>query len=85
MPLPALPNYPSPAVKAFGDRVGNALFDAQVRHAMAGLGGCKVFLAADFDADLLPYIEAYLEGNLDSTAIVYAAMRTKSIELGESQ
>lgn len=74
-----LPNYPSPAVKEFGERVSMALYDADIRKAMDGLGGCKPYDPADFDADLQPYVGAYLQGNKDSIAIIYAAMRTKEL------
>lgn len=47
---------------------------------MEGLGGCKAFDMSDFDEDVRPYVEAYLEGNSDSVAITYAAMRTKELE-----
>ena len=75
-----LPNYPSPEVKSFGEKVLSAMFDASIRASMAGLGGCKALDMNDFDEDIRPYIEAYLEGNLDSVAVTYAAMRTKELE-----
>lgn len=77
----SLPNYPSPEVKAFGEKVMNAIFDADVRRALHGLGGCKAYDPDDFDKDVLPYIEEYFKGNLDSVAICYAAMRSKELEL----
>jgi hypothetical protein len=76
-----VPNYPSPEVKAFGERVNVAMYAASVRKSAAGLGGCKAYDPADFDEDVLPYINAYLEGNLDSVAITYAAMRTKELDI----
>lgn len=76
-----LPNYPSPKVKKFGERVASALMDASIRRSMHGLGGCKLYDPSDFEPDMLPYIEAFLEGNHDSAAIMYAAMRTKELEL----
>ena len=74
-------NYPSPEVKAFGEKVNEAMYDASIRYSMAGLGGCKRFDIDDYDKDVQPYIHAYMEGNLDSVAITYAAMRTKEKEL----
>lgn len=74
-------NYPSPEVKAFGEQVMSALFDANIRKCMAGLGGCPDFKWEDFDASLHPFIKAYLEDGCDSVAICYAAMRTKEKEL----
>ena len=74
-------NYPRPEVKAFGERVNAAMYDASIRHSMGGLGGCRDFRIEDFDEDVRPYILAYLEGDLDSVAITYAAMRTKELEL----
>jgi hypothetical protein len=69
--------YPSKEVAEFGQAVASALFDADVRKAMDGLGGCKEFNYDDFDKELHPFIEAYLLGNNDSVAIMYAAMRWK--------
>lgn len=77
----SLPNYPSSEVKAFGELVNSAMFDASIRASMAGLGGCKELDLADFDPSVVPYVKAYLEGSLDSVAITYAAMRTKELEL----
>lgn len=76
-----IPNYPRPEVKAFGERVNAAMYDASIRHSLGGLGGCQDFRIEDFDEDVRPYILAYLEGDLDSVAITYAAMRTKELEL----
>lgn len=73
-------NYPSPEVKAFGERVNAAMYDASIRHTLGGLGGCKEYNLDDFDPDVRPYIQAYLEGDLDSVAITYAAMRAKELE-----
>ena len=75
-----LPNYPSPEVKKFGERVNEAMYDAEIRRSMGGLGGCKHYDPEDFEPDLIPYIDAYFEGNLDSVALTYAAMRTKELE-----
>lgn len=78
-----LPNYPSPEVKEFGEKLNLALFDASVRHALGGdnLGGCKPYDLNDFNPEFRPYIKEYVEGgNNDSVAIVYAAMRTKELE-----
>jgi len=76
-----LPNYPSEVVLQFGVRVSDALFDADIRKTMEGLGGCKPHRLEDFDEDLRPYIEAYIVGNnTHSIALTYAAMRTKEIE-----
>ena len=75
-----LPNYPSPEVKEFGERVASVLMAANIRKSMSGLGGCKPYDPADFEPDMLPYIEAYFEGDHDSVAIMYAAMRTKELE-----
>lgn len=75
-----IPNYPSDEVKAFGEKVNAAMYDASVRVGMGGLGGCPEFNINEFDEDVRPYIMAYLEGNLDSVAITYAAMRTKELE-----
>lgn len=74
-------NYPGPEVKAFGEKVASALMDASIRKSMHGLGGCKPYNPEDFDADVLPYIDAYFEGDFDSVALMYAAMRTKELEL----
>jgi hypothetical protein len=71
-----LPNYPGPAVRAFGEKVNSALYDASIQTSMGGLGGCKMFNLSEFDKDVRPYIEEYLKGNLDSVAITYAAMRS---------
>ena len=76
-----IPNYPAPEVKAFGEKVSAAMYDASIRSSMGGLGGCRTFDLSDFDADVRPYIEAYLQGDLDSVAIIYAAMRTKELEV----
>ena len=75
-----LPNYPSPEVKEFGERVANALYNADIRKAMNGIGGCNTYDLIDFDEDTHLYIEAYLRGNRDSVAIMYAAMRDKELE-----
>ena len=76
-----VPNYPSEEIQLFGVRVSNALFDADIRKTMNGLGGCKPYKLEDFDKDLHPYIKAYLDGNTQSIAITYAAMRTKEKEI----
>lgn len=81
MKVRTIPNYPRPEVKAFGERVSEAMYDASICHSMGGLGGCRDFQIEDFDEDVRPYILAYLEGDLDSVAITYAAMRTKELEL----
>ena len=57
------------------------MYDADIRRAANGLGGCKPYDPADFDPEVLPYIEAYFEGNHDCVAITYAAMRAKELEL----
>lgn len=75
-----VPNYPSAEVKAFGEKVHAALYDASVRLTCGGFVGCPEFDLNDFDHDVRPYILAYLEGNTDSVAITYAAMRTKELE-----
>lgn len=72
-------NYPRPDVKAFGERVMSAMYDADIQRAMGGLGGCKPFDMTNFDPDVRPYIEEYFKGGLDSLAITYAAMRTKEL------
>lgn len=77
----AVPNYPSQEVKEFGERISGAMFDASIRYSMAGLGGCKEFQIEDLDEDIRIYIMACLEGNLDSVAITYAAMRTKEKQI----
>lgn len=77
-----LPNYPSSDVEAFGEKVNAAMYDASIRASLGGLGGCETLDLNDFDEDVRPYIQAYLEGNLDSVAVTYAAMRTR--ELGEA-
>ena len=76
-----IPNYPCQEVKEFGERISEAMFEASIRQSMARLGGCKEFRIEDFDENMRPYILAYLEGNFNSTAIIYAAMRTKELEL----
>ena len=73
------PNYPSPKVKAFGERLMSELMNARIRTALGGFGGCKDFDLSDFDIELRPYIQAYLEEGVNSLAITYAAMRTKEI------
>ncbi len=75
-----LTNYPSKEVKEFGELVASALMNANIQSSMHGLGGCKQFDLSDFESDLHPYIQEYLRGNLDSVAIMYAAMRTKELE-----
>jgi hypothetical protein len=72
-------NYPSQEVKDFGEKVSKALYDASIRHSMGGLGGCREFDLDNVDEDVRPYIQAYLEGDLDSVAITYAAMRAKEL------
>jgi len=79
----AISNYPSLTVKEFGEKVNMAMYEANIQQSLGGLGGCCVFDINNFDSDVRPYIEEYLQGNLDSVAITYAAMRTK--ELQESQ
>ena len=74
--------YPSDGVKEFGERLASALMDADIRRSMQQLGGCKAFDIADFEPEMRPYITAYLEGNHDSVAILYAAMRAKEVEKG---
>lgn len=75
-----VPNYPSDEVKTFGEKVNMAMYDASIQQAVGGIGGCPKFNINDFDEDVQPYILAYLEGNNDSVAITYAAMRTKELE-----
>jgi hypothetical protein len=75
-----MPNYPSEKVKAFGEKVNEAMCDASIRVGLGGLGGCREFAIEDFDEDVRPYVLAYLKGNNDSVAITYAAMRTKELE-----
>lgn len=75
-----LPNYPTPEVKAFGEKVMDAIFDASIQNSMGGLGGCPTYNPENFDADVLPYVEEYLKGNNDALAITYAAMITKALE-----
>ena len=72
--------YPTKEVKEFGERLASALMDADIRRSMQQLGGCKAFDIADFEPEMRPYITAYLEGNHDSVAILYAAMRAKEVE-----
>lgn len=68
--------YPSPEVKAFGERLMSAMFDASVRKAGAGLGGCLEYRLEDFDEDLRPHIKRYIDNECnDSVAVCYAAMR----------
>lgn len=76
-----LTNCPSEEVKRFGERVASALIDAHCQAHMNGLGGCKQYELANFEPELHPYINAYLEGGNDSTAVIYAAMRTKELEV----
>lgn len=76
-----LPNYPCDRVKAFGELISSALFDASVRKDFAGLGGCPPYHKEDFPEETWPYIEAYLQSKNDSVAVMYAAMRTKEQEL----
>lgn len=72
-------NYPSKEVKEFGEKVMSALFDSDIQRALGGLGGCKPYSPSNFDPEVLPYVEEYAKGNLDSLAIAYAAMRTKEL------
>jgi hypothetical protein len=74
-------NYPSEAVKKFGELVNECMFDASIQSSMGGLGGCKKFDISNFPEEVRPYILKYLEGDLDSVAVTYAAMRTKELEL----
>ena len=77
-----LPNYPSPEVKEFGERVSEAMIDAQIQFSLGGgIGGCREYAPSNFAPDVRPYVEESVKGNLDSAAIMYAAMRTKEIEL----
>ena len=75
-----VPNYPSEEVKEFGERVARAMMDASIQHSTGGCGGCKHYDLTNFDEELRPYVEAYLKGNRDSAALIYAAMRTKELE-----
>jgi len=79
----SLPNYPSPEVREFGERLSECLCTASIQKSMAGLGGCKPFDLSQFPPEFQPYVEAYLEGRRDSVAVTYAAMRTKEIEAQE--
>lgn len=74
-------NYPCDEVKKFGERISSALFNASIIKSLSGLGGCKEFSWDYFDKDLHPYIEQYLKGYHDSVAIMFAAMKTKEIEI----
>ena len=76
-------NYPCEEVRAFGELISSALLDASVRKGFAGLGGCMPYHKEDFPPETWPYIEAYLEGENDSVAIMYAAMRTKEQEVND--
>lgn len=78
---PELKNYPDAIVKDCGERLSSALMTAHIRKSMGGLGGGKVYDLCDFDQEMRPFIEAYLQGDHDSTALVYAAMKTKEQEL----
>ena len=80
----AMKNYPSPEVKAFGEKVNSAMFTASVQNSMGGLGGCKTFNIENFDEDVRPYIIAYLEEKHDSIAITYAAMRDMEEKLASN-
>lgn len=54
----------------------SAMFDASVRKAVAGLGGCLEYRLEDFDEDLMPHIKRYIDNECDdSVAVCYAAMR----------
>ena len=81
--MSTLTNYPSPTVREFGEAVMSSLFDASIRKALGGLGGCVEYNTADFPEEHFKYIEAYLENGANSIAVTYAAMRDKAIELGE--
>ena len=39
-----IPNYPRPEVKAFGERVSEAMYDASIRYSMGGLAMKSKFL-----------------------------------------
>jgi len=80
-----LPNYPSDAVKAFGEGLTDALMDASIRKTMGGIGGCKEFDFSDFKPEFHPYIERYINGSLDSVALIYAAMKTKELKLEKNK
>lgn len=81
MTIPNYPQLPPPRGQSFR----RARQRGDVRRVDSpldgGLGGCRDFRIEDFDEDVRPYILAYLEGDLDSVAITYAAMRTKELEL----
>jgi hypothetical protein len=77
-------NYPSPEVKAFGEKVTSNIFTASIQNSMGGLGGCKTFNIENFDEDVRPYIDAYIKGNNDSVAITYAAMRDMEEKLASN-
>jgi hypothetical protein len=78
---PELKNYPDAIVKDFGERLSSALMTAQIRKSMGSLGGGKVYDLCEFDQEMRPFIEAYLQGGHDSTALIYAAMKAKEQEL----
>jgi len=69
-------NYPCKEVKEFGERVSAALLNTNIKDST-----CK---KNDFDEDLRPYIEEYLN-NGDSIAIVYTAMRTRELSITGQQ
>lgn len=74
-----LENYPNQEVIDFGEKVAAALVDANIRKSLGGLGGCKAYDPADFDPDVLPYVNAYIGGKADSVALIYAAMKSKEL------
>jgi hypothetical protein len=71
--------YPSLEVKAFGERLMSAMFDASVRKSMAGLGGCLEYNLKDFDEDLGPHIQRYI--NNDCNVIVAVHEKKGCVEM----
>lgn len=67
--------YPDDELKQYGENLASALMSAHCENAMHGLGGCREFKIDNYPENMLEYILAYLNGNNDSIALIYAAMR----------
>lgn len=67
--------YPTEATEKFGSELMITMYDKHVTKALDG----HVDLT-DINPEFVPYVEAYLEGNNNSVAICYAAMRKKEEE-----
>lgn len=58
--------------------------DANIQQQMGGIGGCKTFDIRQFEEDLTPFVAGFIEsGATDSLSFIFAAMRTKELELNQ--